>query len=106
MANNRLLLPVRRVVFRRRVAPPGEPGRIIQAVFSGIDPYDTRKAQYFPINKELFLCLHEFLQKHNVPNGAARFPYFYQIQWTCGFDRGSPRNGRAQEKPALKLFVP
>ena len=53
--------------------PPENLGESFQAVFSGIDPDDTRKAQCFPINKALFLCQHEFLQRHSVPNGAARF---------------------------------
>ena len=53
--------------------PPENLGESVQAVFSGIDPDDTRKAQCFPINKALFLCQHEFLQRHSVPNGAARF---------------------------------
>ena len=53
--------------------PPENLGESFQAVFSGIDPDDTRKAQCFPINKALFLCQHEFLQRHNVPNGEARF---------------------------------
>ena len=53
--------------------PPENLGESFQAVFSGIDPDGTRKAQCFPINKALFLCQHEFLQRHSVPNGAARF---------------------------------
>ena len=53
--------------------PPENLGESFQAVFSGIDPGDTRKAQCFPINKKLFLCQHEFLQKHSVPNSEARF---------------------------------
>ena len=35
--------------------PPENLGGSVQAVFSGIDPDDTRKAQCLPINKALFL---------------------------------------------------
>ena len=53
--------------------PPENLGGHFQSVFSGIDPDGTRKAQCFPINKALLLWHHEFLQRHRVPDGAARF---------------------------------
>ena len=53
--------------------PPKDLGETFQAVFAGVDPEDTRKAQCFPINKKLFLLQHEFLQKHSEPNKLAKF---------------------------------
>ena len=44
--------------------PPENLGESFQAVFSGIDPDDTRKAQCFPINKASFLCQHELSLIH------------------------------------------
>ena len=41
--------------------PPKDLGETFQAVFAGIDPEDTRKAQCFPINEKLFLWQHEFM---------------------------------------------
>ena len=64
--------------------PPENLGESFQAVFSGIDPDDTRKAQCFPINKALFLSQHEFLQRHSVPNAAARFNAKEVATWTDG----------------------
>lgn len=59
-------------------------GESFQAVFTGIDPDDTRKAQCFPNNKALFLSQHEFLQRHSVPNAAARFNAKDVAAWTDG----------------------
>ena len=53
--------------------PPENLGASFQAVFAGIDSNDTRQAQCFPINKELFMRQHEFLQKHSKPNAAVTF---------------------------------
>ena len=53
--------------------PPEDLGESFQAVFCGIDPGDTRKAQCFPINKELFLCQHDFLRKYSVANRTAKY---------------------------------
>ena len=53
--------------------PPENLGESFQAVFCGIDPGDTRKAQCFPINKELFLCQHDFLRKYSVANRTAKY---------------------------------
>ena len=64
--------------------PPQNLGESFQAVFAGIDPDDTRKAQCFPINKALFLSQHEFLQRHSVPNAAARFNAKDVAAWTDG----------------------
>ena len=64
--------------------PPQNLGESFQAVFAGIDPDDTRKAQCFPINKALFLCQHEFLQKYSTPNAAARFNATDVAAWEDG----------------------
>ena len=117
---HRLLLPVRRVIFKRHIFtpnpknewershsqkglngvtavveqaeaassileyPPENLGESFQAVFCGIKPDDTRKAQCFPIDKTLFLLQHEFLKKHSVANAAAKFNAKMVAAWVDG----------------------
>ncbi len=64
--------------------PPENLGESFQAVFCGIKPDDTRKAQCFPIDKTLFLRQHDFLQKHSVANAAARFNAETVAGWVDG----------------------
>ncbi len=64
--------------------PPKDLGETFQAVFAGLDPTDTRKAQQFPIHKELFLRQHEFLQKYSVPNKIAVYNSEEVDKWRDG----------------------
>ena len=64
--------------------PPKDLGESVQAVFAGIDPEDTRKAQCFPISKKLFLWQHEFMHKHSEPNRHATFNAEDVAAWQDG----------------------
>ena len=64
--------------------PPSDLGESFEALLVGVDPDDRRRAQCFPINKELFLVQRDFLQKFSAPNRAAFFNKELVDGWTTG----------------------
>ena len=64
--------------------PPSELGASFEAVFVGVNPDDKRKAQCFPINKQLFLRQHEFLRKYSAANKVAEFDEAAVAEWEDG----------------------
>ncbi len=67
--------------------PPKDLVETFQAVFGGRDPTDTRKAQQFPIHKDLFLRQHAFLQQYSKPNTIAVYDSEEVDKWR---DRETP----------------
>ena len=64
--------------------PPKDLGGSFHAIFAGIDPNETEKAQCFPIDKALFLRQHEFLQLYSEPNKLAPFHKADVEKWDDG----------------------
>lgn len=64
--------------------PPGSLGESFQVVVLASILMTLEKAQGFPIKKAWFLAQHEFLQKHSVPNGAARINANVVEAWADG----------------------
>ena len=56
-----------------REFPPSNLGDSFEAVFTGLDPEDRRKAQTLPIHKELLLRQIDFLKKHSLAHQDAKY---------------------------------
>ena len=56
-----------------REYPPSNLGDSFEAVFTGIDPEDRRKAQTLPIHKNLLLRQIEFVKEHSLANQDAEY---------------------------------
>ena len=56
-----------------REYPPSNLGDSFEAVFTGIDPEDRRKAQTMPIHKNLLLKQIEFVREHSLANQHAEY---------------------------------